>query len=302
MNLALSGGSDRAKTAQMPVNPTGVCRFGGWWRRNSYPSIRPARLFFACDTVSVAPGKATGYFLEQDTFWDGRTGAESADQAAYAPILQTALSEEEWATLLKSGRPVKFSKGESIIARGSAGDCLYVIQMGRVEVSIVLAEGHKAVLNQMGPGEVLGEIALLDGGPRSADATAASPEVQLIAIGKREILGILDGSSDVAMTLIRELCRRVRNASDMFEVKSEKSARVRLARSLLRLAAKWGRAGGSETRIKGFSQSELGDLAGLARENVNRQLKLWEEAGILRWDDEGIVLQDADAIAEEAQL
>jgi CRP-like cAMP-binding protein len=149
---------------------------------------------------------------------------------------------------------------------------------------------------------VLGELAVLDGGARSADATAASPEVHLIAISRAQVFAILEGSSGVATALIRELCARVRNASDMFEVKSEKSARIRLARTLLQLAAKWGRGDGMETLIPNFSQSELGDFAGLARENVNRQLKAWEDESLIRRDADGITLLDTDAIALEAQL
>lgn len=217
-------------------------------------------------------------------------------------ILRAALPPGDWDMLLRQGRKVTFTRGETIIARGSAGRTMYLIRKGRVEVSVTTANGHKAVLNQMGPDEVLGELALLDGGLRSADACAASAKVELVAISQSQVFGILEGSSGVARALIRELCARVRNASDMFEVKSEKSASVRLARSLLHLAAKWGRADDTGTLIPGFSQSELGDFAGLARENVNRQLKAWEDDGLLRRHAGGITLVDADAIACHAQL
>ncbi|MEM6388563.1 MAG: Crp/Fnr family transcriptional regulator [Pseudomonadota bacterium] len=228
------------------------------------------------------------------------------EQNIRSAILRAALGDQDWAELLKSGRRLSFAKGQTIIARGSLADNLYVIESGRVEISVTLADGNKAALNQMGPGEVLGEIALLDGGPRSADAIAASTDVHLIAVSHAEIYRILEKSSDVLTALIRELCKRVRNASDMFEVKSEKSAEVRLARALLQLAAKWGRAGDGGpdggTVIKGFSQSELGDLAGLARENVNRQLRLWEDDALIRRDGKTIILCDPDAIAVAAQL
>ena len=231
------------------------------------------------------------------------TLAVSTDEAPLSGhILQAALPAVDWALLLQRGRSLTFRKGETIIARGSTGTSMYLIRDGRVEVSITTADGHKAVLNQMGPGEVVGELALLDGGPRSADACAASAEVHLIAISQSLVFGILEGSSDVARALIRELCARVRNASEMFEVKSEKSASVRLARSLLHLAAKWGRASAAGTLIPGFSQTELGDFAGLARENVNRQLKIWEDEDLIRRDADGITLVDADRIADQAQL
>lgn len=218
-------------------------------------------------------------------------------------LLQSVLSLEDWERLTRFGRPLSFAKGEAIITRGTTGDCLYVIQEGRVEVSLVLVDGNKAVLAQMGPGEALGELAVLDGGARSADAFAASAEVQLIAIHRSHVLDVLNGSANVVSGLIGELCRRVRNASTMFEVKSEKSARIRIARTLLHLATKWGqRDGAGLIHIPGFSQSELGDFAGITRESVNRQLRLFEDEALIRRDDLGVTLLNVDAIADEAQL
>ena len=75
-----------------------------------------------------------------------------------------------------------------------------------------------------------------------------------------------------------------------------------LARTLLHLAAKWGQRTDGGVQIPGFSQSELGEFAGLARENVNRQLKLWEDERLIRRTQEGLTLSDADVIAEIAQL
>ena len=139
----------------------------------------------------------------------------------------------------------------------------------------------------------------------SADAMAASDVVSLIAIERQAVLRVLRNSPDMVFAVIEELCRRVRNASDMFGVKSEKQARLRLARTLLRLSAKWGEPIGTPEEgrlLRGFSQSELGDFAGLARENVNRYLKAFEDEGLILRQDIGIVLLDLEEIAETAQL
>lgn len=220
-------------------------------------------------------------------------------------ILLSALPQKDWDALLELGRPVNFAKGSTILCHGSAGQEMYLILEGRVEISIISAEGTKSVLNQMGPGEILGEIALLDGGERSADAVAASDFVSLIAIERQSVLRVLKQSPDMVFAVIAELCRRVRNASEMFEVKSEKQARVRLARALLRLAAKWGEdidAGSDSRLLRGFSQSELGDFAGLARENVNRCLKSFENEALISRREEGLILLDLEGIADVAQL
>lgn len=220
-------------------------------------------------------------------------------------ILLRALPSQDWDALLELGRPVTYAKGRTIFLQGSMGQEMYLILEGRVEISVMSADGAKAVLNQMGPGEILGEIALLDGGPRSADAMAASDVVSLIAIERQAVLRVLRNSPDMVFGVIEELCRRVRNASDMFGVKSEKRARLRLARTLLRLSAKWGEHVDTHHEgrlLRGFSQSELGDFAGLARENVNRYLKAFEDEGLIVRQEIGIVLLDLEAIAEAAQL
>lgn len=217
-------------------------------------------------------------------------------------ILRSALPEADWVALENGGRPKVFEKGDTIFRRGDRAEQFFFIREGRIEISIVLASGQKAVLNQMGAGEVLGEIAVLDGGARTADATVASDEAELVAIGQRHLLDVLAHSPTASLALIRELCRRVRNASDMFEVKSEKSARVRLARTILRVSMKWGERRDGATLIAGFSQGELGELAGLARENVNRQLGNWEAEGLIRREGETLHLLQPEAIADEAML
>jgi CRP-like cAMP-binding protein len=229
--------------------------------------------------------------------------AEELDHAwETGQILRAAFPVNDWAFLKDTGRKVVFHKGDTVFVHGSTGDRLFFIQSGRVEISISLADGRKAILNQMGPDEVFGEIAVLDGGPRSADAKVVSDRADLVAIARSQIIELLDRSPNTAILLIRELCLRVRNASDMFEVKSEKSARVRLARSLLRVAAKWGQASEKGTRLKGFSQADLGETAGIARENVNRQMKQWESDGLITFDGEYITLVDTDTIADHALI
>jgi len=218
-------------------------------------------------------------------------------------LFQTVLRQQDWDQLFQRGRPLSFAKGDTLIARGTHGDSLFYIKQGRVEVSLVLADGSKAILNQMGPGETLGELSVLDGGVRSADAVAASDTVDVVAISRSHVFETLKIENSVLTGLIAELCARVRNASNMFEVKSEKSARIRLARTLLHLASKWGeRNADGIVLIPGFSQTELGDFAGIARESVNRQLRHLEEDALILRDDVGIRLLDVDGIAETAQL
>jgi len=213
-------------------------------------------------------------------------------------VLVRALGTEGCAELFADGRRVVFEPGQTIFALGEAGQSLILLREGRVEVSITSLSGRKSVLAQMGPGEVLGEIAALDGGPRSADAVASTRVIGTV-MSRDNVLAFVVGRPEIARSIIIELCGKVRNASEMFLTQSVIEGEPRLARALLRLFEKWGETGtdGSETLAERFSQQEIGEFSGLARENVNRQLKAWAESGLIRMENRRIVLVDREGLA-----
>lgn len=212
-------------------------------------------------------------------------------------ILVAALGEDGCADLFKGGRDVSFAAGQLIFGAGDQGKALILLKSGRVEVSITSLSGRKSVLAHMGPGEILGEIAALDGGPRSADAVASTP-VSGTAMSRDNVLDFVSARPDAARAMIVELCAKVRNASEMFLTQSVVEGEPRLARALLRLFEKWGTKGpdGLEVLAERFSQQEIGEFSGLARENVNRHLKAWAEAGFVRTEKRQIVLTDRAAL------
>ncbi len=191
-----------------------------------------------------------------------------------SPFL-SSLAPEKRAKLLSTGTRKHFSVGQLIYGRGEPGTSLFVIETGRVEVSVSGPDGRAAVLNHMGPGEVLGEIALIDEGPRSADAVAAT-DVTGVLLDKSQFKFFLRDDPAAAYGMISELCSKVRNASDMFETQSRLQGSVRLARCLVRMADKWGKdtEGGLEIGAD-VTQTDLGDFAGLSRESVNRIFRGW---------------------------
>jgi len=218
-------------------------------------------------------------------------------------LLMASLVPEDRAGLLALGKPVSFRAREMIYALAEPGDTMIYIETGRVEISVTSQAGRKSVLNHMGPGEVLGEIALLDGDVRSADAVATEPVTGRV-FHRRDVLDFMRARPDAMLGLISELCSKIRNASDMFEVQSQLEASTRLARCLLRLSAKWGtqQEDGSTELHPGFSQTDLGDFAGLTRESVNRHLKKWGDAGVVAIEAGVISITDTEALSDLAQL
>lgn len=214
-----------------------------------------------------------------------------------------ALSPDTREALLALGRRSRFAPGTMIYAYGEPGASMLVIESGQVEISLTARSGRRSILNVMGPGETLGEIALLDRHPRSADATART-EVTGLVLHRQDVLDVLMRHPDAMLSLMAELCAKARNASEMFAAQSNTSAEARLARCVLRLGAKWGelRADGQVRLNVTFSQSELGDFSGLARENVNRHLRNWVEEGFVEIDRDGMTLVNPGALRAIAEI
>lgn len=217
-------------------------------------------------------------------------------------VLVTALGDEGCAALFTDGQRVSFEPRQTIFSAGEPGRTLILLEGGRVEVSITSLSGRKSVIAHMGPGEVLGEIAALDGGPRSADAVA-STLVSGVMLSRDNVLAFVSERPEAARAIIVELCAKVRNASEMFLTQSVVEGEPRLARALLRLFEKWGTPGadGSATLSERFSQQDIGEFSGLARENVNRHLKAWTEAGFIRLDQRHLVLIDRPSLEALAE-
>ena len=162
---------------------------------------------------------------------------------------------------------------------------------GRVRVSAVSSDGREITLNVISPGEIFGEIALLDGKPRSADATAIE-ETTLLVVERRHFLPFLKQNDDLYLRLLAVLCDRLRSTSMALESIALLDLPGRLARLLLKLAGDYGRPapGGVRIDVK-LSQRDLATLVASTRESVNKQFRVWREDGVLDLDSGYVVLR-----------
>jgi CRP/FNR family transcriptional regulator, cyclic AMP receptor protein len=169
-------------------------------------------------------------------------------------------------------------KPDSIVfMRGDAGDSLYGVVTGRVRISASAAGGKEVFLNIMEPGDAFGEIALLDGQPRTATATTLSA-AELIVIKRDDFVALLKRESTLAVHLIELLCRRVRWTSQAMEDSSLLGAPARLAKRLVSLAKAHGRETATGQQLK-ISQEELAQFLSLSRQIVNKHLQTWKRKG-----------------------
>ncbi len=172
-------------------------------------------------------------------------------------------------------------RGRLIFQRGDAGSSMMAILAGSVRIGSMSRDGKQVTLAVLGAGEVFGELALLDGKPRSADATALE-DTRLVEIGRPAFLRLLRDDDALLSGLLALLCERVRNASASVEELALLDLPTRLARVLLKLSVDYGRKtpGGLRIELR-ISQQDLSTLVAASREAVNRQLQTWREAGIL---------------------
>ena len=218
-----------------------------------------------------------------------------------SPVFQ-AMQPAELDEILGFAVDRKVRRGQIILQKGDSGSSMMAVLRGRVRISAVSAEGKEIMLNVINPGEVFGEIALLDGKPRSADATAIE-DTQLLVVERRHFLPFLSRNQDLILRLLAVLCARLRQTSIALEQIALFDLPARLALMLLKLAGDYGRpsAGGTRIEMK-LSQRDLSTLVASSRESVNKQLGAWREDGVIAMEDGFIVLRrraELEALVEE---
>jgi CRP/FNR family transcriptional regulator, cyclic AMP receptor protein len=188
-------------------------------------------------------------------------------------------------------------KATAICAKGDPGSSLFVICHGAVKIAVPSVDGHDALFNLLSKGDIFGEIALLDGRPRTADAVAIT-DCELFVIERRDFLPIMREEPEVAVRMIEILCARVRQTTEQAENLMFMPLRGRLAKALLRLSA--GDAQARERKAV-VTQKDLGNIIGMSRESTNRQLRVWEEQGWVRLERGGIVILAAKELERIAE-
>jgi CRP-like cAMP-binding protein len=192
----------------------------------------------------------------------------------------------------------KFKRGATVFAKGDAGNSLFAVASGSVKMSISSVEGRNAILNIVGKGEIFGEIALLDGGPRTTDATAHS-NCELVVLDRRDFMPFLRQQPSLAMKFIELLCTRLRWSSEQIEHVILQDLPGRLASVLIGLADR--RPPTPAGRPIAITQQEIGEMVGMSRESINKQLRAWAASDWVRLEHGSILILDTAALAAVAE-
>lgn len=190
-----------------------------------------------------------------------------------------------------------YEKDAVVFSQGDEGDTLYGVASGRVRISASDIDGREVFLNIMEPGDTFGEIAVMDGLPRTAGATALE-RTTLVVIQRSDFLDRLQREPQLALHLLRLLCERLRWTSELVEESAFLPGPARIAKRLLVLASLHGRPVGAqmdalELRI---SQAELAHFLGISRQIVNQHLQEWRKHGWVELSRGRILIRNPQAL------
>jgi CRP/FNR family cyclic AMP-dependent transcriptional regulator len=208
------------------------------------------------------------------------------------------LDSEALDQLCRYAKHTVFKRGATIFAEGDPGNCLYAVVSGTVKISTSSPEGRNALLNLIGPGEVFGDMGVLSGWPRSADATA-NTNCEVYVIDRRDFLPFLRSQPALLMKLIELLCARLRATSDQVEQLILQDLPGRLASALLGLVER--RKLEPESKTISITQQEISEMVGMTRESINKQLRAWAARGWVRLEHGAIVVLDPVSLRELAE-
>jgi CRP/FNR family cyclic AMP-dependent transcriptional regulator len=187
-----------------------------------------------------------------------------------------------------------YPKGQLLFAQGDKGDAFYGVVSGRVRISASAANGKQINLIDIGPSGTFGEIALIDGGPRTASAITAT-EVTLFVIQRSGFLSLLREEPELVMQLLQRMCERVRWTSELVEDISFLNLPAQIAKRVLLLASSHGKQCEQGIELT-LSQVDLAAFLGLSRQIVNQHLQEWRKQ---EWIDLGrgrILIRDMESL------
>lgn len=226
--------------------------------------------------------------------------AFAARAIAASPLFRTLPPErvELIARALLTGR---FRKGQLIFQQGDDGDAMYLVESGLVKISAESADGQEAILTEIRPGETFGELALLDGAPRSATATALADTVTL-RLPRQAFDELLETDSTFPRRIMESLAHELRRATNHVGELHFLDLPGRLAARLARMGRE---AAPGETRDislgRYYSQTELAAMIGGTRQSVNRYLGEFVDDGLIRIERDDVVIVDLEALERRSE-
>jgi CRP/FNR family cyclic AMP-dependent transcriptional regulator len=231
----------------------------------------------------------------------GTTVGRDGDIVTAGDILRdspafSGLDSESIARIERLSTIRHFDPGETVFRQGEPGTTLLGVISGTIRISVASESGQELHLNLIEPGEIIGEIAFIDGGPRTATGTAAEP-TSCFAIQRTPFFALLDQRPQISRHLLALLCERVRWTSQLVADSAFLSVPDRMLFRLKDLAQSGAAQPDGSIRIR-ISQQELADYLGVSRQVVNGHLRSWQAQGRVKLSRGAITLNELDETSD----
>ena len=212
------------------------------------------------------------------------------------------LSPSELQRLLAYARVESHRARREIYLKGDEGRGLLVVLRGSVRLGIQASDGRQLVVGVVEAGDIFGELEIFDGGDRATTASAIT-DCEVLVVDRRDFIPLLRENPDVALRVMAVLAGRMRRLLEQAEDALFLHRRTRLAKKLLQMVREQGQPteGGISLPMQ-LRQRELGNLLGLSRESINKQLSSWHRAGVIRRERGGVTVVDAATLKACAEM
>lgn len=208
----------------------------------------------------------------------------------------STLTKAEASDLLSMCRTVEYKKGRTIFSEGTEGNEVYLIDEGRVKITTQTPQGRTKILGILQEGDFLGEMAILDPSPRTANAFVHE-DASIIVLERKDFLSFIDEHPDVSMKIVQSLCRRVREANDEIRNFTFYDQPGRLAHMLRKLSEKFpGESDGESYIDLKLTHQDLADMLGIARESVTKMVSTLKREGAIDIREHMIYIINDDAL------
>ena len=221
------------------------------------------------------------------------------DFLKHVPLFQH-LSDEDRVRLAGSIKLQSLKKGEILFNKGGAGDALYIIKKGKIKIFLSSHAGDEVLLAIFSEADFFGEMALLDGMPRSADAIAIEP-TELLLLNRNDFISFLNHNSNAVQAVLQSLSQRLRRTDDILEDTCFLQISERFAKKLVELAMQHGRREGDVIFIDlSLTQKDMASMVGATRESINKELRTLREKGLVSIQENMICIHNLERLKRRA--
>jgi len=217
-----------------------------------------------------------------------------------SPIFQ-GIEMEDLLKIVSKGQWKRVNKGVNLLQQGENAECVYILVEGKTKLTQLSSEGNQVVLSILGPGQIIGGVAVLENASYPATALATE-KCHLFCLNKKSLTGLMSEYPAISMNVVKLLLRRIQELQERFRELATERVEKRMARTILRLAQHQGRKIPQGVLIDvPLTRQDLAEITGTTLFTASRLLKSWEAQGLLGSEKKKLILKKPEELRSLAE-